>query len=310
MEAGFLTHLAQSAGVIAPIFAILLLGIWFRKKEWISPNFVSVGNWLVFNVCLPCLLFLATATIPLSRSSDLPLALFGLVSTVVTILVVWMIAPLLVSRDKRGVFTQSAFRSNMGLIGLALCLNAYGNEVLARAGFFVAVMIIAYNVLAVMILSPSKRHIFGNLVRNPLLIGIAAGIAWQQLALPLPEVLHTSLDYLARMALPLALLCIGASLQWQKFRPDHREVIWATAFKMVLIPIVLTTAAFAWGFRGEDLGIFFLMISAPTATVAFVMANELTPHGALAAESIALSTLISPITITLGLTVLSTLHLI
>lgn len=305
-----LQHYLQSLAVVAPILVLLGLGNILRRRSWIDSGFIHVGNRLIFNLLLPSLLFLATATRPLTRHDDLPLAAFAVVGTVAAALLVWLAAPLLVARDKRGAFTQSAFRSNMGLIGLALCINAYGEDIVARAGIFIASMIVAVNVLSILVLTSDRRQMLRNQVRNPILIAILAGIAWQKLGVPMPELLQTVLEYFARMALPLALLCIGASIDWKKLHPEHTDVVWAAVIKMVLFPAAITAVAAWWGFRGVDLGILFLMTGAPTATVAFVMARELTPHGELAAETIVMSTLVSPLTITVGLTVLSSMQLV
>jgi predicted permease len=310
MTNGFLAHLAQSFTITAPILVVLALGIVFRQKNWVDAHFVEVGNRLLYYVCMPSLLFLATAAKPLSRNEDLPLALFGVAATFVVVLLLWLLAPLFTDRDMRGAFVQSSFRSNMGMIGIALCLNAYGEDVLGRAGIFVAAMIVAYNVLSIMVLTSHRSQVMKNLARNPLLIGILAGIAWQQSGLGLPVIMEGSVGYLARMALPLALICIGASLEWRKLRPDHPDVIWASAFKMLIIPTGITTAAVLAGFRGEDLGILFLMVASPTAMVAFVMAREFAPRSEMTAEVIALTTLVMPVTVTIGLTVLSTLGLL
>lgn len=310
MDSGFLAHVVASFGITAPILAVLLLGAWFRRRNWIDGPFVEAGNRLMYNACMPALLFLATAGQPVTPDDDLPLAAFGVVATVVVVLLLWLLAPLLVGREKRGVFVHSAYRSNMGMIGIALCLNAYGEDVLARAGVFVAAMIATYNVLAVLVLTERRDQVLRNLARNPLLLGVLSGIAWQRLGPPLPEIAADSLGYLARMALPLALLCIGASLRWRSLRLDHPDVVWAAAFKLVIVPAAVTTAAVLAGFRGEDLGILFLMVAAPTAMVAFVMARALTPHGESAAETVALTTLAMPVTITLGLALLSATALI
>jgi len=310
MDSGFLAHLGDSFAISAPILAILLLGAWFRRRRWIDDGFVTAGNRLMFNACMPALLFLATAGQPVTPDNDLPLAAFGVAATVVVVLLLWLIAPALVGHEKRGVFVHSAFRSNMGMIGIALCLNAYGEAVLARAGVFVAAMILSYNVLAVLVLSRRRDEVLRNLVRNPLLLGVLGGIAWHRLGLPLPGIAADSLGYLARMALPLALLCIGASLRWRSLRFDHPDVMWAAVFKMVIVPAAVTTAAVAAGFRGEDLGILFLMVAAPTAMVAFVMARALTPYGEAAGETVALTTLVMPVTITFGFALLSALALI
>jgi predicted permease len=310
MNSDFFSHLAQGFNITAPILIVLVLGMLFRKRGWVDDHFVEVGNRLMFYVCMPSLLFLATATNGLSTNEDLPLATFGVAATFCVVLVLWLIAPGLVGREKRGVFVQSAFRSNMGMIGIALCLNAYGDEVLARAGLFVGAMIASYNILSVMVLTTDRKHMLRNLAGNPLLIGVLAGIAWQNFELPLPQAVEGAIGYFARMALPLALICIGASLAWRRLRFDHPDVLWAAMFKLVIIPLCVTAAAVMFGFRGEDLGILFLMVAAPTAMVAFVMAREMTPHGDSAAETIALTTIIMPITITAGFAVLSALGLL
>ena len=310
MSTGFLAHLADSFAITAPILAVLLLGAWFRRRDWIDDGFVAAGNRVMFNACMPSLLFLATAGQGATGAEDLPLAAFGVVATFVVVLALWLLAPSLVGRERRGVFVHSAYRSNMGMIGIALCLAAYGEDVLARAGVFVAAMILSYNVLAVLVLTRRREDLLRNLVRNPLLLGVLAGIAWQRLGLPLPGLLSDSLGYLARMALPLALLCIGASLRWRSLGLDSPDVLSATAFKMLLVPAAVTGVAIALGFRGEDLGILFLMVASPTAMVAFVMARALTPYGDLAAQTVALTTLLMPLTVTTGFALLAASALI
>jgi len=306
---GFASNLWASFSITAPILVVLLLGTLFRRGGLVGETFVENGNRLLFNVCMPALLFLATASNSLSLREDLPLAAFGVGATFVVVLLLWLVAPAIVTREQRGVFVQSAFRSNMGMIGLALCLNAYGEEVLARAGLFVAAMIIAYNVLSIIILTNDRGRVLRNLARNPILLGVLSGLAWQQLQLPLPQLFELSISYLARMALPLALICIGAALEWNRLRPGRPDILWASGLKMVILPAAITVAAVQVGFRGQDLGILFLMVASPTAMVAFVMARELAPRNDMTAEVIALTTLVMPVTITLGLTVLTTLGL-
>jgi len=306
----FFAHLAKSFAITAPILVVLALGAVFRQKRWVDGHFVEIGNRLLFNVCMPSLLFLATASKPLSKNEDLPLALFGVAATLVVVTLLWFVSPLIVGREKRGEFVQCSFRSNMGMIGIALCLNAYGEDVLARAGIFAAAMIVSYNILSIIVLTSKRNQVLRNLARNPLLIGILAGIAWQQLRLPMPVVLESSVGYLARMALPLALICIGASLEWRTLKSVRADVLWATAFKMLILPAGITAAAIYRGFSGEDLGILFLMVGAPTAMVAFVMAREFSPRSDMTAEVIALTTILMPVTVTVGLAILSAYGLI
>ena len=43
--------------VTLPISLIILLGIVLKKRNWINDDFVDLGSKLVFNLTLPCLLF-------------------------------------------------------------------------------------------------------------------------------------------------------------------------------------------------------------------------------------------------------------
>ena len=51
------------------------------------------------------------------------------------------------------------------------------------------------------------------------------------------------------------------------------------------------------------------MVGAPTAMVAFVMAREFAERSEMTAEVIALTTIVMPVTVTAGLTLLATLGL-
>ena len=194
-------HLAHALGITLPILVVLVLGALFRQRRWVDESFVESGNRLLFRVCMPALLFLATATRPVSAESDAPLAIFGVAATFVVVGLLWLVAPLIVGRERRGEFVQSSFRSNMGMIGIALCVSAYGEDVLARAGIFVAAMIVAYNVLSILVLTTHRSQVARNLLRNPLLIGILAGIAWQQLRIGALELALAPVDVFVQLAL-------------------------------------------------------------------------------------------------------------
>ncbi|MBC3766695.1 AEC family transporter [Neptunicella marina] len=305
-----LHHFSAALTVTAPLLIILLAGIAFRKSGILDSAFVETGNKLVFGVALPCLLFLSVATHPTSDSQVLPLIIFALVATVLSVVIVRGFSPLFIAKDQCGVFTQCAFRGNMGIIGIALCLNAYDESILAIAAIYVAVLTISYNILAVLLLSNSCKNIFKSLLKNPLIIAIVLGLVWSESKVPVPDIMHTSLSYLAQLTLPLALVCIGASLNWQSLRANHKLAFTATALKLLVLPATICFVAIMVGIKGNALGVLFLMMGTPTAASAYVMSKQMTGQGNLAAEIITLSTLLSPITITLGLVALNYLSLI
>jgi malonate transporter and related proteins len=283
-----------------PILIILLLGGWFKQKEWIDTGFVSSGNTLVFNISLPCLLFLNVSQNSISENLNLPLISFAVIATLISVVVVWLLYFRKSDSGQRGVLAQCAYRGNMAIIGLALCERALGQGILGKAAIYLAFLTILYNLIAVVLLTTFNRNILLTMTKNPLIISIVLGLLSSASSTYLPQAIITAMEYLAKLTLPLALLCLGASLQWQSFKQNHREAIVITLVKLVIVPLLTMWAASQFEFDKTDMALLFFMVSAPTAVAAYVMANKMTKHGTLAAEIVALSTLVSPITIAIG----------
>lgn len=290
--------------VTAPILILLILGVIFRRTGFIDQHFINIANSFVFNITLPCLLFFSLAKTPLTQSANIPLLSFGVLYTLASAVLFWLLSVMLIEKDKRGVFIQGAFRGNLGIIGIALVLNAYGTEMLAVASLYMALIAMIDNPLAVLILKPKGHRPYKSILGNPIIIAVALGLFFSAQHIPIPRFISQSGQYLAQMTLPLALVCIGGSLYWHNFKRHPTEVIWATVCKLLFMPLLGTVLAINLGFRGQELGLIYLMCSSPTAVSSYIMAKKMTAHGTIAAEIIALSTAISSIIITLGLVIL------
>jgi malonate transporter and related proteins len=120
----------------------------------------------------------------------------------------------------------------------------------------------------------------------------------------LPEVLKTTGNYLAALALPLALVGIGGFLNFHDITKESSLTIVSTVLKLVVFPLVMTAAAYFLNFRGIDLGIIFILFACPTAIASFIMAEAMGANSRLAGNILLLTTLASVVTITLGLFIL------
>lgn len=298
-------HFIAAVNVSGPVLVILLLGIAFRHLNLLDGHFIAAGNKLVFKVALPCLLFLSTAKGSVQENINLPLVGYAILTTLLSVVLVWLLYFRLADKSKRAVLTQCAFRGNMGIIGLALCVNAFGPEILPHAAVYVAALTILYNLIAVVLLTGHGSGVLKNIIKNPLILAIVAGILWSFSGLTLPKIADTSIGYLAKLTLPLALLCIGATLDWKSFKSNQRDSAISTLLKLFVLPAVITGCGIGLGFSGDEVGILFLMMASPTAAAAYIMSKQMTSHGQLAAEVVTLSTLLCPISITLGLMMLN-----
>ncbi|WP_369600245.1 AEC family transporter [Hahella sp. SMD15-11] len=303
---------------IAPIFLVVLLGVVFRQRGWIDHQFVQQGSRLVFNVALPTLIFLSLSTLDLNQVLDPRQVIVALTGVLLGFLALWWFSRIHVPRaDQRGVWVQGAFRGNLGIVGIALCAQVYGATNLAMASLLLGVITLLYNVLSVWVLQRARQQtssgwhpLVTSMLRNPLILSILASLPFAWWHLSLPGWIHTAAGYFARMTLPLALICVGASLSPDVLRRAGKLALTASLAKLVLLPAAQLALAMAAGVSGMALGTLFLMLGSPTATASFIMVRAMGGDDELAAAIIVISTLASFVTLATGLTCLRVLGLI
>lgn len=314
-----LADLAFATYITAPIFCILGLGILFKRIGWVTEEFAKVGSDLVFKVTLPCLLFVKLVQTDFRHGLPLGLVSYAVAAIVAVFLLLdRFVAPLLDQVGDRGVFVQGAYRGNMGIIGLAFCLSAFGERVVTTASVYLAVVTTLYNVLAVITLS---RHQEGaarsaslvpmlkGIAKNPLILAICAGVLVSLSGFEVSKILLVTGGYFAQMTLPLALLCAGASIRLREFHGSP-PLYWSSFGKLVIVPLLITLGGIGIGLRGEELGVLYLMSASPTAAASYPMAQAMKANHHLAAAIIAATSLGSMLSTTLGIFLLRSCGLI
>ncbi|MDF0750587.1 AEC family transporter [Marinobacter sp. 71-i] len=296
-----------------PVFAMVFIGLGLRRLGWIDTAFINTASALVFRATLPTLVFLSIVRADLDTTLNPSLLGFFIVATVASFLLCWLWALRAVPVIDRGVYVQGAFRGNCGIVGLALAASLYGDYGLSAGGLLLGVVIISYNALSVIVLTTyqpgqaaSWNRILGDIVRNPLILAVVVAVPFAWSGLELPTWLMTSGDYFASLTLPLALMCIGGTLSLSAMRNDRKLAISASVMKMVTLPVFCTLVAWLAGFEGRELGLMFLFFASPTAAASFVMVKALGGNDRLAANIVALTTLMASVTVTAGVFVLRT----
>ncbi|MFN2359676.1 MAG: AEC family transporter [Marinobacter sp.] len=294
-----------------PVFAMVFIGLGLRRLGWIDSAFINTASALVFRATLPTLVFLSIVRADLDTTLNPALLGFFVVATLASFLLCWLWALRAVPIADRGVYVQGAFRGNCGIVGLALAASLYGDYGLSAGGLLLGVVIISYNALSVIVLTTyqpgqtaSWARILGDIARNPLILAVVIAVPFAWSGLALPAWLMTSGDYFASLTLPLALLCIGGTLSLSAMRNDRKLAVSASVMKMVTLPMLCTLAAWLAGFEGRELGLMFLFFASPTAAASFVMVKALGGNDRLAANIVALSTLMASVTVTIGVFVL------
>ena len=130
-----------------------------------------------------------------------------------------------------------------------------------------------------------------------------AGIICSFLNVPIPLIVQRSLDILSGLALPMALLIIGASISFQDVRHKMKWVLSAISFKLILMPGLGYVVYRVLGFSPEEYLPGLILLASPTATISYVMAKEMKGDPDLAVIAISMCTLLSALSYTFWLNV-------
>lgn len=311
-------NLIFSLNATIPVFLLMVLGMFFRRLHWIDDVFASKMNKFVFTVSLPVLLFEDLATVDFFQMWDTVFVLFCFGATAAGILIAAAVS-LCFRQDVRGEFIQAAYRSSAALLGIAFIQNIYGSASIAPLMIIGSVPL--YNVTAVLVLTLFKPGQHGmdkkamvqtlkGIVTNPIIIGIAVGLIWSLLRLPLPQIAAKTVNSIGATATPMGLIAMGASFNFKKAIGHVRPTVTAAMIKLIGLCAVFLPAAAAFGFRDEKIVAILIMLGSATTVSSYVMAKNMGHEGTLSSSVVMLTTLLSAFTVTMWLYVLRSMALI
>ncbi len=297
---------------ILPIFIVILLGWVFHQRGFIPQAFLGPGNRLVFYLAIPAMIFRSIAGTNLTTQFDIRVVLTSLTAVLVVFGLAWFAAGFIrVARlGQRGTFVQSTFHGNIGYIALAVAFYALGNEGLVRASIIAGFVMILQNLLAIFILQYYSDNaaikgkaslVFLKILGNPVILASIAGILVSLLGIPIPKVLDQTLEIIGGLALPMALLIIGASLSFDLVRSRIGSVLSASIVKLIVLPGLGFVGFRFLGISPQDYLPGLILLATPTATIAVVMAHEIGGDMDFAAATVSVSTLLSATTFSLWL---------
>jgi len=255
--------LMTAVNAVLPIILLILLGYFLKKKKFLSDSFVLTGNKLVFNILLPCMLFINVYDIESFSAIQWDMVAYAVMMVLIIFGLGFVTAILSTDNEKRkGVIWQCTFRSNFAIIGLSLAEALGGNEAMGMAAVISAFTIPIFNILGVIVLSffvdksgsgnvDIKRMLL-NIARNPLIIGVVLGLVCLglrtiQMKLFGEEVFllrkhvrffYTAINNLKMIASPFALIVLGGQFEFSAARGMKKEIIVGTLWRIVLAPIL------------------------------------------------------------------------
>lgn len=298
-----------SINVTIPIFLVMVLGWFLRQRGMLNEEFVRVCNKFNFSVTLPALLFRDIAGVDIKAVFDLKYVLFCAAATTICFWATWGGARLfLKDRTLVGAFVQASFRSSAAVMGLAFIQNIYGQSAMGPLMIIGAVPF--YNIYSVIVLTFEGEDTGGgrdtgkikkaciNILKNPIIIAIFLGLIVSLCRIQFPTIVNKTVNNVAQMATPLALVAMGAGFEGRKALAKIKPTLAASFIKLVVQAAVFIPIAVMLGFDGEKMIALVVMLAAPATPSCYIMAKNMNNDGVLTASIVVVTTLLAAFTLT------------
>ena len=316
--------------VVIPVFGIILTGYLAGRFGVLVPESAAALNRFVYYFAIPSATFIFAARAPIDRIFDWPFIGAFVSGSVLTLLIALIVGRLWFRHDTATLSARlresirrigQTFASNLDRDALLeLALSTAIDAVQATSGrrrstsstrtaiiaALIYVVLFLTSVIAVLEaartsdLSPLRMapQLAGTLLRNPVVISPLLGVLYSMTALPLPKALSNYLDLMAAAVGPGALFAVGLSLVGRKLTSNAGEVIWLSALKTAVNPIltfVLVTYVFVMDPFWSQAAV--ILSAMPVGTNPYVIAQQYDVHIETVSPTIVVSTAMSVVTI-------------
>jgi malate permease and related proteins len=288
------------ANDVLPVFVVAAVG--FAVARVFKADVRTLSR-VTFNALSPCLVFEMLVT------SSLGAADFGRMTAlaVLTIAGIGVAARLAalsfrLDRPMTAAFLIVVMFSNSGNYGLPVILFAFGREALAHATVYFVVNAVATYTLGVFLASAGHRS-FGQaamgILRVPAVWAVAAAGLVMALGVHLPPAVMRPVELLSAAAIPTMILVLGMQLERGAWPERPMLVVAAVVLALVVTPVLAFGASRLLGLAGAARQAAILQSGMPSAVLTTILALEFDVAPAFVTACVMLSTIASPVTVTL-----------
>lgn len=290
-----------------PFFALIGLG-WLAGRTRFFP--AEATTWLtkfVFYFALSAMLFRFAAGLDLATLFDPAFVLAYLTGS----LVVWALA-FAVARARRQPFADAAMEAhtamtgNTGFLGVPMLVVLLGAPAAGPVLIVLTIDMIVFSVLITALITAARHGrvtpgaLLTGVVRNPMIVSMAAGLAWGATGVAMPAPLAEFVTLLGAAATPGALFAIGASLAAREASEKLGPAAWLSFAKLILHPLAVGVAALrVFGVDPYAAGVMIAAAALPVAGNVYMLAAHYQVALHRVSAAILISTAVSILTVPL-----------
>ena len=298
---------------VLPSMIYLIIGIILRMCRVIDDKDVKRFTHMVFVALYPFIMFDNLYGKNIADNLDFRLGAYALGFTFLQLVISWFFVCRIEKDDyDRGAMIQALYRSNFVLLGFPIAINLFGKGNITPVAIIMMLVVPFYNASAVVVFESFRggrvdiRDMVKRILTNPIIDGGIAAAFVMLLHITLPVTIENTITTLSDCTSPIALILLGAGLNFRDFESDRKKVAICTIGKLIVFPVFGISGAVLIGLRDVPLIAVTLMVAAPVALASYAMASSMGGNGRLAGEIVVSSTLVSCLTIPVWLFILKT----
>lgn len=301
----------MNAGIIAQqmlvLFLMMLAGYAAFKKGIVSKEGAKSLSSSIINVFNPCLIISGVLNKTITYSTamvteNLVLVAFFFVVTIVLSKVFTRFMGL--RPEEVNCYRLMMIFPNLGFMGIPLVRSLYGEEAVIFVAFYIVgynLLVYSYGILLAMgSAADGKQKLPWKKILNIGMGACAAAIIIFAFHIRVPAFLGSFVDSMGNAAVPLSMITVGIMVAQSDLKAlilDRKQQLFSV-ISLVVIPALCIPLMKLFPIDPVSYGIFILLMAMPVGSVVMMVEKEYgTTDGSISAKSIALTSVLSVITI-------------
>ena len=279
------------------MFLIMLLGLFFRKKNIISQEGKKNLTDLVIYLILPCNI-VKSFMIEFDGSVLMNFGLILLISVVIQVFCAGLARVLYrgVQTGHKPVLMYATVASNAGFLGNPVAEGVFGSMGLALASVYLIPQRIVMWAAGVSYFTKGadRKTILKRVLTHPCIIAVAVGMVLMLTQVSLPSFLDAALKDIGSCNTAMSMLVIGTILADVKPKEMlDKSVFLFSGLRLLLIPLVVWLGCLLFRVDGLVTGVSVLLAAMPAASTTAILAAKYEGDAVYASKCVVLSTVLS-----------------
>jgi malonate transporter len=295
-----------------PFFGLIAAGYAAGRTRVLPPEAAGGLNAFVFWFALPAFLFMRMSAAD-TGGFDLRFVIAYSGGELLCFVICYALARALFGRDPERNALRGAAGAfgNIGYMGLPIIVAVFGERMLVPAVTVILMDNFLMFLPSILIqlarraggagAGPVLRMVIGTLLRNPLLLAMAAGLACGAFEVAIPVPLASFGNLLSAAAAPCALFVLGATLVGRPLTSGFTEVAMMSIGKLVLHPALVFGIAVLVSLDPELTAVAVVEASLPIAAHVFITARTYEVYAERISSAILFSTVCAVVSVSLVL---------